>query len=135
MTRRRCWHVCGPRIPNRRSSRHGVIRSCSSTTFSGQTEQEVSSRLRRRFRETNWSLCRLDRGRAPWSRATAFTWSEIDRRVESRVPNWQEVGGRVISDMEFEAKASSRNQLYQEIAQNYEIVFNGQVRDLLETIE
>lgn len=60
---------------------------------------------------------------------------KIVRRVDARIPDWREVAGRVISDMEFEAKASSRDQLYQEIAQNYEIVFDSQVRDLLESVE
>ncbi len=41
----------------------------------------------------------------------------------------------MLSDMEFEAKASSRDQLYQEIAQTYEIVFDSETRDLLESVE
>ena len=60
---------------------------------------------------------------------------KVDQREDSRIPDWREVAGRVISDMEFEAKASSRDQLYQEIAQNYEIVVDNQVRDLLESVE
>jgi len=56
-------------------------------------------------------------------------------RVESRVPDWREVRPRVVADMEFEARASSRDQLYQEIGQNYEIVFDTQVRDLLNPVE
>ena len=56
-------------------------------------------------------------------------------RVDSRVPDWREVEGRVVADMEFEARASSRDQLYQEIAQNYEIAFDSQVRDLLKPVE
>jgi len=60
---------------------------------------------------------------------------KVEKREDPRVPDWREVGSRVISDMEFEAKASSRDQLYQEIAQNYEIVFDSQVRDLLSAAE
>ena len=60
---------------------------------------------------------------------------KVLQRQDSRIPDWREVSGRVIGDMEFEAKASSRDQLYQEIAQNYEIVFDGQVRDLLDSAE
>jgi len=56
-------------------------------------------------------------------------------REDSRIPEWREVAGRVVSDMEFEAKASSKDQLYQEIAQNYEVVFDGEVRGLLESAE
>ena len=45
------------------------------------------------------------------------------------------LAGRVVSDMEFEAKASARDQLYQEIAQNYEIYLDGHVQDFLESAE
>jgi parvulin-like peptidyl-prolyl isomerase len=60
---------------------------------------------------------------------------KVLERQDSRIPEWREVAGRVMSDMEFEAKASSKDQLYQEIAQNYEIVLDSQVRGLLETAE
>ena len=39
----------------------------------------------------------------------------------------------MISDMEFEAKASAKDQLYQEIAQNYEVFLDNEVRVLLES--
>ena len=60
---------------------------------------------------------------------------KVLERQDSRIPEWREVAGRVVSDMEFEAKAASKDQLYQEIAQNYEIVLDGQVRGLLESAE
>ena len=56
-------------------------------------------------------------------------------REDSRIPEWSEVGHRIVSDMEFEAKASARDQLYQEIAQNYEIVLDGSARSVLESVE
>ncbi len=105
-----------------------------STTFSDQTEQEVSAAFGSDF-ATQLVALPVGSWEGPVVSGYGLHLVRIDRRVDSRVPNWQEVGGRVISDMEFEAKASSRDQLYQEIAQNYEIVFDGQVRDLLETIE
>jgi hypothetical protein len=40
---------------------------------------------------------------------------------------------RVINDMEFEAKAAARDQLYQEIAQNYEVFLDNEVREFLES--
>jgi hypothetical protein len=54
------------------------------------------------------------------------------------VGEWQgpvSSSGRVVSDMEFEAKASARDQLYQEIAQNYEVLLDGQVREFLDSAE
>jgi len=44
---------------------------------------------------------------------------KVLERQDSRIPEWREVAGRVVSDMEFEAKAASKDQLYQEIAQNH----------------
>ena len=58
---------------------------------------------------------------------------KVNEREESRLPEWREVAGRVISDMEFEAKASAKDQLYQEIAQNYEVFLDNEVRVLLES--
>ena len=105
-----------------------------STTFSDQTEQEVGAAFGSDF-ATQLVALPVGSWEGPVFSGYGLHLVRIDRRVDSRVPNWREVGGRVISDMEFEAKASSRDQLYQEIAQNYEIVFDGQVRDLLETLE
>ncbi len=51
------------------------------------------------------------------------------------MPEWREVAGRVIGDMEFEARASSKDQLYQEIAQNYEVFLDSEVRAVLESVE
>jgi len=51
----------------------------------------------------------------------------------SRIPDWREVAPRVVSDMEYEARNASKEQLYQEIAQNYQVVMDAEVRDLLES--
>ena len=60
---------------------------------------------------------------------------KILEREESRVPEWREVAPRVLNDMEFEAKAASKDQLYQEIAQNYEVVLDSAVREFVESTE
>jgi hypothetical protein len=51
----------------------------------------------------------------------------------SRIPEWQEVATRVRSDMEYEARNASMEQLYQEIAQNYRVLMDSEVRELLES--
>lgn len=104
------------------------------TFYSDTSEQEIRGAFGADFAE---ALVVLPVGswEGPVTSGFGLHLVKIARRVESRVPDWREVSGRVISDMEFEARASSRDQLYQEIAQNYEIVLDGQVRDLLEPVE
>jgi hypothetical protein len=104
------------------------------TSYAGQSEREVSAAFGELFSE---AVVRLPVGewQGPVSSGYGLHLVKVVEREESRVPEWREVAGRVISDMEFEAKAASRDQLYQEIAQNYEVVLDGQVRDFLESAE
>jgi len=103
-------------------------------SYADRTEQEVGSAFGGVFAE---AAVRLPIGswEGPVSSGYGLHLVKVLRREESRVPDWREVAGRVISDLEFEAKASARDQLYQEIAQNYEIVLDRQVRNFLESGE
>jgi hypothetical protein len=56
---------------------------------------------------------------------------KVTDRRESQIPPWTAVRARVVGDMEYEAVNASREQLYQEIAQNYHIVTDSQVAKLL----
>lgn len=98
------------------------------------TERDVAAAFGEQFAE---SLLSLPTGswEGPVASGYGMHLVRVVQREDSQIPDWREVAGRVISDMEFEAKASSRDQLYQEIAQNYEIVVDSQVRDLLESVE
>ena len=91
------------------------------TSIRDQTEREVSAAFGEVFAE---AVVRLPVGewQGPVSSGYGLHLVKVLRREDPRVPDWREVGGRVISDMEFEAKAATRDQLYQEIAQNYEVV-------------
>jgi hypothetical protein len=60
---------------------------------------------------------------------------KVTRRLDSRIPGWREVRQRVLSDMEYEARNAAREQLYQEIAQGYQVLLDEQVRDLVESAE
>ena len=104
------------------------------TSYADRTEQDVSASFGGVFAE---AVVRLPVGswEGPVSSGYGLHLVKITEREESRVPEWREVGGRVVSDMEFEAKASARDQLYQEIAQSYQVVLDGQVRAFLESAE
>ena len=104
------------------------------TSYADRTESEVSASFGGVFAE---AAVRLPIGtwEGPVSSGYGLHLVKVIQREESRVPDWREVAGRVISDLEFEAKTSARDQLYQEIAQNYEVVLDGQVRSFLESVE
>jgi hypothetical protein len=102
------------------------------TSYAGQSEREVSAAFGEVFAE---AVVRLPVGewQGPVSSGYGLHLVKVVEREEPRVPEWHEVAGRVISDMEFEAKASAKDQLYQEIAQNYEVFLDGEVRAFLES--
>ncbi len=102
------------------------------TSYAGQTERDVSAAFGEVFAE---AVVRLPVGewQGPVSSGYGLHLVKVIEREESRVPDWKEVAGRVISDMEFEAKAAARDQLYQEIAQNYEVFLDDEVREFLES--
>ena len=104
------------------------------TSYAGQNEREVSAAFGEVFAE---AVVRLPVGewQGPVSSGYGLHLVKVVEREESRVPEWREVAGRVIGDMEFEAKASSKDQLYQEIAQNYEVFLDSEVRAFLEPAE
>jgi hypothetical protein len=103
-------------------------------SHTGQTEQEVGATFGEEFAN---ALLTLPVG--TWSGPVRSGYGlhlvRLSQREDSRIPDWREVSRRVVGDMEFEARNSAKDQLYQEIAQNYRIVFDRQVRDLLEPAE
>ena len=100
--------------------------------YAGQTERDVAAAFGELFAE---ALVRLPVGewQGPVSSGYGLHLVKVIEREESRVPEWREVANRVISDVEFEAKAAARDQLYQEIAQNYEVYLDHEVREFLES--
>ncbi|MBT8491679.1 MAG: peptidyl-prolyl cis-trans isomerase [Deltaproteobacteria bacterium] len=102
------------------------------TSYAGQTERDVAAAFGELFAE---ALVRLPVGewQGPVSSGYGLHLVKVTEREESRVPEWREVAMRVINDMEFEAKAAARDQLYQEIAQNYEVYLDNEVREFLES--
>jgi peptidyl-prolyl cis-trans isomerase C len=102
------------------------------TTYAHQTERDAAAAFGELFAE---ALVRLPIGewQGPVSSGYGLHLVKVTEREESRVPEWREVATRVISDMEFEAKAAARDQLYQEIAQSYEVFLDNEVREFLES--
>lgn len=103
-------------------------------SYTERTEQEVSAAFGELFAKAVVSLP-VGGWQGPVSSGYGLHLVKVVEREDSRIPDWQEVSGRVIGDMQFEAKSSARDQLYQEIAQNYEVLLDGQVRDFLDSAE
>jgi peptidyl-prolyl cis-trans isomerase C len=103
-------------------------------SYFDRSEREVEATFGGVFAE---AVVRLPVGEwsGPVSSGYGLHLVKILAREDSRIPDWREVAARVISDMEFEAKAAARDQLYQEIAQNYEILLDNQVQGFLEFSE
>ncbi len=102
------------------------------TVYFDRTEGDVGATFGEVFAE---ALVRLPIGewQGPVSSGYGLHLVKVTEREDSRVPEWREVATRVVGDMEFEAKAAARDQLYQEIAQNYEVYLDNEVRDFLES--
>ncbi len=54
-------------------------------------------------------------------------------RTDSGIPDWTEVRGPVTTDMEYQARNAAKEQMFQEIAQRYRMVFDADVRALMES--
>jgi hypothetical protein len=102
------------------------------TAYVGRTERDVSATFGEVFAE---AMVRLPVGdwQGPVSSGYGLHLVKVTEREDSRVPEWREVATRIISDMDFEAKAAARDQLYQEIAQSYEVLLDHEVREFLES--
>jgi hypothetical protein len=99
--------------------------------YADQTEQAISALFGEEF--TN-AIMNLEPGQweGPIPSGYGLHLVRIDRREDSRIPEWTEVRGRVVTDMEYEARNAAKEQLFQEIAQQYQVIFDNDVRALVE---
>lgn len=99
--------------------------------YADQTEQSISALFGEEF--TN-AIVNLEPGRweGPVPSGYGLHLVRVDRREDSRIPEWTEVRGRIVTDMEYEARNAAKEQLFQEIAQQYQVIFDNDVRALLE---
>jgi len=99
--------------------------------YPDQTEQAISALFGEEFAQ---ALLNIEPGQweGPVPSGYGLHLVRIDRREDSRIPEWTEVRGRVVTDMEYEARNAAKEQLFQEIAQQYQVIFDGEVRALVE---
>jgi parvulin-like peptidyl-prolyl isomerase len=102
--------------------------------YRDQTEQAVSSFFGEEF---TTAVLALEPGswQGPIRSGYGLHLVRVSRREDSRVPEWTEVRSRVVTDMEYEARNAAQEQLFQEIAQQYQVVFDDEVRGLMESAQ
>jgi hypothetical protein len=98
---------------------------------SGMTEQEIRSTFGDDFAESI-VVQEVGTWEGPVQSGYGLHLVKVTKRQDSRIPEPKEVSARIIGDMEYEARSAAKEQLYQEIAQNYQIMLDRPVRDLLE---
>ncbi len=98
---------------------------------SGQTEPEIRSTFGEDF-AVSVVAQELGEWEGPVVSGFGLHLVKVIKRQDSRIPDPREVGARVIGDMEYEARSASKEQLYQEIAQTYQIMLDRPVREVLE---
>jgi hypothetical protein len=101
---------------------------------SDQTEQDVASTFGEDFVQAILAL-KVGTWEGPVLSGYGLHLVRITRKQESRIPEWTEVRSRVVTDMEYEAGNAAKEQLFQEIAQQYQVLFDNEVRSLLESVE
>jgi parvulin-like peptidyl-prolyl isomerase len=99
--------------------------------YPDQTEQDVAALFGEAFTS---AILQLEPGQweGPVPSGYGLHLVRVDRREDSRIPEWTEVRGRVVTDMEYEARNAAKEQLFQEIAQQYQVIFDNDVRALVE---
>ena len=99
--------------------------------YPDQTEQDVAALFGEEF---STAIISLEPGQweGPLPSGYGLHVVRVDRREDSRIPEWTEVRGRVVTDMEYEARNAAKEQVFQEIAQQYQVIFDSDVRALLE---
>lgn len=104
------------------------------SVYRDQTEQQVRSAFGNDFAD---AVLALEPGdwQGPIRSGYGIHLVKVFERTEKRVPEWNEVRSRVLADMEFEASTAAREQLFQEIAQNYRVVFDSEVKRFLDTVD
>jgi len=99
--------------------------------YSGQTEQDLRSQFGESFAE---AVLAQEPGAwdGPVPSGYGLHLVKVLHRQDSRVPDWKQVAQQIVGDMEYDARAAAKEQLYQEIAQTYQVVLDPRVRELLQ---
>jgi parvulin-like peptidyl-prolyl isomerase len=99
--------------------------------YSGQNEQDLRSQFGESFAKAVLAQ-ELGAWEGPVRSGYGLHLVKVLSREDSRTPDWREVAQQVVGDMEYDARAAAKEQLYQEIAQTYQVVLDPRVRELLE---
>ena len=101
------------------------------TLVSGQTEPEIRSTFGEDF-AVSVVAQEIGEWEGPVASGYGLHLVKVISRQDSRIPEPKEVSARIVGDMEYEARNAAKEQLYQEIAQNYQVMLDRPVREVLE---
>jgi hypothetical protein len=101
------------------------------STYADETETAVARTFGEDFAE---AVVALPTGswEGPVESGYGLHLVRVSARLDSGVPALAEVRAQVIADMEYEARNAAKEQMFQEIAQQYRIVFDSDVKALME---
>jgi len=95
------------------------------------SEEQLARTYGTAFRDAVLSLT-VGRWEGPVESGFGLHLVKITRREESRIPEWTEVGDRILIDMQFEGRKAAGDQFYAEILPRHQVVYSEGVRALLE---
>lgn len=101
--------------------------------YPDQTEKDVAAAFGEGFATAVLDL-EVGKWEGPVRSGYGIHLVRITHLQESRIPEWSEVRSRVATDMQYEAGNAGKEQLFQEIAQQYQVLFDNNVRALLESV-
>lgn len=95
-----------------------------------QSEREIQSEFGMEFAKEIMQL-KPDYWQGPIQSGYGYHLVYVYDFDESYIPDWQAIRSSIEQDMIFEAQKSARELFYTEILRNYQIVFQGEVRNIL----
>lgn len=98
--------------------------------YAEQTEQQISSAFGEDFRQAVLQL-EPETWQGPIQSGYGLHLVYVFSRQDSYIPEWQAIKMLLLDDMAREAKKAAKELFYTEILRNYEIVYRGEVVDIL----
>jgi len=101
------------------------------TSYAGLTEQQVKSLFGDDFAAAVFAL-EVGSWQGPVRSGYGFHLVRVTRREDSYIPDWTAARQQVLTDMAYEANNAAKDQLFQEIAQSYQVLLDDDSRRLLD---
>ena len=95
------------------------------------SEDELARTFGEEFRETVVSLP-VGPWQGPVESGFGLHLVKITRREDSRIPEWTEVGDRIVRDLMYEGRDAAEDQFYAEVLPRYQLVYDDGVIEALE---